>query len=147
MEPSVLKFMQPSTKVCNRCENEKPLEDFYRHKKCTGGYMHQCKECMKAHANSRRQSPEAKELARDNFLRRTYGITAEDYDVMYADQDGSCAICKTHQLELDRTLFVDHCHETGNVRGLLCSQCNSGLGMFKDNTQALLDAVEYLEKN
>ena len=65
-------------------------------------------------------------------LRTKYGITTEDYDALFANQAGACAVCQQPSPE-GRALHVDHDHESGKVRGLLCAQCNMGLGCFKDN--------------
>ena len=66
---------------------------------------------------------------------------------MHDKQEGRCAICNTHEDIIGRTLHIDHCHVTGNVRQLLCGNCNTGLGMFKDNKQNLNKAIQYLEKH
>lgn len=71
----------------------------------------------------------------------TYGLLEDDIEEMRRQQDYSCAICGT-PLEQDEN--VDHCHETGTVRGLLCGSCNRGLGMFKDDIQRLKGAIAYL---
>lgn len=63
--------------------------------------------------------------------RRKYGIEVEDFDRMFSEQDGRCLICGKHQVELTKRLAVDHCHTSGQVRGLLCSDCNGKLGWFE----------------
>ena len=83
---------------------------------------------------------------RNESSRLLYGMTMADYDRMHAEQDGRCAICGTLEADLDTKLYVDHCHTSGRVRGLLCRACNSGLGQFRDQTEALLNAVAYLHK-
>ena len=77
-------------------------------------------------------------------LKRLYGLTPELWDVMFRGQDGRCPICGRR---LTNTTVVDHDHETGKVRGLLCSRCNSGLGMFEDNIRLLARAIVYLEEH
>lgn len=82
----------------------------------------------------------------DAILRRTYGITLEQYNQMLEDQDGVCAICgKPDEVE-GRRMAVDHNHDTGEVRGLLCGTCNRGLGNFQDNIEMLEKAKDYLVK-
>lgn len=78
-------------------------------------------------------------------MKKTYGITAEEYDALYRWQGGRCAICR-RATGAARRLAVDHNHETGEVRGLLCKPCNRyGLGMFaRDNPEVLDRAAEYL---
>lgn len=80
---------------------------------------------------------------RHTQLKTNYGITLVDYQRMLSEQDGVCAICR-HPSE--KTLHVDHNHETGTVRGLLCEKCNHGLGCFKDDEDILRRAMEYLTK-
>jgi hypothetical protein len=76
---------------------------------------------------------------------RVYGISNDTYNKMFKAQGGCCAICGTHQSELKAPLYIDHCHKSGDVRGLLCSACNSGLGHLKDDTGVMLKAVDYLQ--
>lgn len=73
---------------------------------------------------------------------KRFGLTPEQYDAMLAEQGGVCAICQ--RPDADRRLAVDHDHATGRVRGLLCKSCNKALGAFRDSTDLLLRAVEYL---
>ena len=79
---------------------------------------------------------------RHNYLKKRYGITQEDYDLMLENQSHGCKICGAPRGR--SRLSVDHCHTTGKVRGLLCSPCNSGLGYFKDNPAVLASAIKYL---
>lgn len=80
---------------------------------------------------------------------RKYGMTVGEYDTMFAAQAGKCAICRQPEtatrLGKVRKLCVDHDHETGRIRGLLCSDCNFGIGMLKENPQILEAAAKYLE--
>lgn len=79
---------------------------------------------------------------RERHLARRYGITLEQYELMFKEQAGKCLIClMTHD-----KLHIDHCHTTGRVRGLLCGSCNRALGLLKDNTAFLLQAVKYLSR-
>ena len=89
-----------------------------------------------------------KQLQRISDLRRNFGITQEEYDELLAKQNGVCAICEEKQSRKGRlNLAVDHSHETGEIRGLLCDPCNQGLGSFKDSPELLDKAKEYLRKN
>lgn len=86
---------------------------------------------------------------RKSALRRAYGITLEDFDRMFAEQDGKCAVCRkaetmTRHGKIE-TLSVDHCHETNVVRGLLCTNCNNGIGRFGDDAARLRAAADYLD--
>lgn len=79
---------------------------------------------------------------------KVFGIALSDFNDMMAMQQGRCAICGFSDLS-DKNLFplVDHCHKTGKVRGLLCMNCNQGLGKFKDSVEALMTAAAYLAKH
>lgn len=79
-------------------------------------------------------------------LRRT-NSTVEEYDRKFAEQNGLCAICGKPEPVVGRRLSNDHDHDTGENRGLLCSLCNPGLGLFKDDPNLLLNAIAYLAKH
>lgn len=87
---------------------------------------------------------------RDRHLELTYGLTNEEYQQMLLEQDSRCAICYTHEFSKTRNgsiknLSVDHCHTTGKIRKLLCSKCNSMLGMANESKETLYAAIKYLE--
>ena len=84
---------------------------------------------------------------RANAYARYYGLTVEEYDAMYLFQDSGCAICQAPTGANGKRLAVDHNHQTGVVRGLLCDDCNIGLGKFKDNPNLLATALNYLKDN
>lgn len=77
------------------------------------------------------------------YIRRQYGITIDEYDAILEKQGGGCAICKGDTKGRGR-YHVDHCHETGKVRGLLCAKCNILLGHANDDTRLLRAAISYL---
>ena len=81
---------------------------------------------------------------RDNYYKRKYGITLEDYNRMFAEQKGRCAICETHQCDTGRAFAVDHDHKTGKVRGLLCQACNTAIGKLQDDPKLIQRAAEYV---
>jgi hypothetical protein len=83
-----------------------------------------------------------KPKARGRQLRYLYGITQEDYNNLLSSQNSKCAICGN-----ERSLVVDHDHNTGKIRGLLCAQCNFMIGLASDDNAILTRAVEYLTKN
>lgn len=84
---------------------------------------------------------------RNNFLKHKFGIDIKQYHQMYKDQDGNCLICGKPQSELKGKLCVDHDHITGKIRGLVCADCNHGLGNFKDTPRILQKAIDYLNKH
>lgn len=90
------------------------------------------------------------DLARSNDLKKRFGITLEDYNQMMAEQKGVCKICGFPETKLDhrtkqpRRLAVDHCHKTGRVRALLCSDCNTAIGLLKEDVELMRKAIEYV---
>lgn len=80
-------------------------------------------------------------------LKRKYKITQEEYNALFLKQNGQCAICAKYQADERRSLCIDHNHTTGVVRGLLCENCNRGLGLFRDNTESLENAKIYLNRS
>ena len=140
-------------KTCKNCLVEKPLDEFYTHKRTRDGKGSWCKKCLIQKTTEKRKDPKQKELwkeyGRKSSLKHRYGITLQNYDAMVEEQAGVCAICKTNTnggRGLGSRLAVDHDHITGLVRGLLCSMCNQGIGMFKDDVELLHKAIAYLEK-
>lgn len=83
---------------------------------------------------------------RRRVLKHRYGLTLEQYDEMMEFQSGVCAICGEEN-ESGQPLYVDHCHESGKVRGLLCRRCNTLIGCAEDSTAVLTEAIIYLAHN
>lgn len=78
-------------------------------------------------------------------MKNVYGMSKEDFFDLLEKQDNKCALCGKPYLGLARRdIHIDHCHETGKIRGLLCLGCNTGLGMLGDNEAGLLKALEYI---
>ena len=88
--------------------------------------------------------PAMKNQRRNRDLKYKYGITLEDRHTMYINQNCKCKICN-NVFDNEFDLYVDHCHESGKVRGLLCTLCNMGLGKFKDDIDRLKSAIKYIE--
>jgi len=153
------------SKVCTKCKEEKLLDCFYNHPDGKFGKDSKCKECQKRvfkeyqkknkeyfarHSQEYRDrnGNTYKERARNSKYKMTYGITVEDYNTMFKEQEGKCLICKgTDSFSRSKHLHVDHCHKTGKVRGLLCNKCNQGIGAFNDNIKLLEVAITYLNNN
>lgn len=102
-------------------------------------------ERLNAYRRTRRELPEVKRQLRDGYYRRTYGLSAGEVEVMLDEQHGGCAICRDRPERL-ASMHLDHDHETGQLRGLLCLSCNQGLGKFRDDPALLLRAIVYLRE-
>ena len=84
----------------------------------------------------------ARQRGRGYWLKINYGLSIEEYDQMFKEQNGRCKICGRHRTEQKNELSVDHNHITGQVRGLLCARCNVGLGFFENHTDEILKYLE-----
>lgn len=119
-------------KNCFVCGRVHPISEFYKNRAKYDGYQGFCKTC---HA---KRSRDWKEID----LKRKYDMGNDDYQSFLEAQGGRCAICG--EVPGDTSLAVDHDHETGKVRGLLCFKCNTALGMLGDSREMLLEAAAYL---
>ena len=156
----------PESLTCRTCGETKPGTEFAfdRSKPC-GRTTSRCKACTAEYGRQhRRDHPEliraskakayAKnpEATREYQLKRLYGLTRSQYDAMHAKQDGRCAICNREESALSnkadraRGLSVDHCHDSGRIRGLLCARCNSAIGLLNHDGDLLRAAIEYLNR-
>lgn len=137
-------------KCCSRCKKTKLSSDFYlrRSGRQSGRLMSQCIDCLRIIQKDRGYTRQMKSVV----LERKYGVTIEQFDSMMWSQDGKCAICE-RQLTEDTgkgkttTACVDHCHETGEIRGLLCGNCNRALGLFQDNIDIMKKAQKHITRS
>ena len=132
--------------ICTKCKVDKDVSAFHKRSERASGYRSHCKECRAEEQRSRYLSKPYNTARCRSSLLRKYGITREQYEDMYEQQEGCCAICSQHESTFTRALAVDHCHQTGKVRGLLCVNCNVGLGNFKDSEEFLTAAIAYLKE-
>lgn len=138
------------TKTCRKCLVDKALTSFYRRSRNNDGYYHVCKLCFHANlpehdASRKRKYYHQNRLKyRERRLIRLYGITLADYDRILEEQGGGCAICSVDMEQYQREFDVDHCHETGKVRGLLCNPCNQAIGLLDEHPERLARAAQYL---
>lgn len=139
--------MQNSSRKCRQCKTVKPLSEFNRHGPSPEGRRLRCSRCTSMYQKLYRVQNPSKVAARERSknLRRYYGINPEEYDKLLTWSDGGCAICGAKKGRADLRLYIDHDHTTGMVRGLLCNQCNQGLGNFRDDVRLLKIAIAYLE--
>lgn len=156
-------------KQCVKCGETKVLSLFNKEKRGKDGLRRECKQCRRA--SKREWYHNNKDKVRDYRLKNIekyreyhrkwvkknpdrklelrinskYNLSLHDYRTMLQNQKFACAIC---EIEFDNTqrACVDHCHDTGEVRGLLCKNCNSGIGLLGDNEQSLRKALKYVER-
>jgi len=127
-------------KRCPDCREWKPCEEFPRNRRSRDGRHAYCKPCHNERGRETRERLYGG--GRHYQLRRRYGIGAADVEAMIEAQGRVCLICGRSEPG-----HVDHDHATGKVRGVLCFNCNGGLGQFRDDPDALFNAVGYLARN
>lgn len=149
---------------CSICGKNKRAIDFQKVKDKRSGLSTYCKECLriltlqwKLNNTGRVREygkkyfknlpAERKRLYSRRYRLKNYGLTLERYDQLLSGQKGKCKICKSPPNGPGKVLHVDHCHKTKKVRGLLCSDCNTGLGKFRDNPRLLKIARDYIRHN
>ena len=161
-------------KKCSKCKIDKVLGDFGKNSQQKSGLNPSCKKCRPKYSseyyyrnkehiakrsaqwakdNPKKQKVyakrhQAKDTTKEANWKRSiwskFKLTPEDYTAILNSQSGVCYICRKTPEENGKRLAVDHCHATGDIRGILCDTCNTGLGMFKDNITLLRKAQEYL---
>lgn len=114
------------TKICAVCKIDKPYSDYTPRKNRKTPVQFACKKCNV-----------------DRFRLRFFGLSLDDYKQMISLQESKCKICG----ETTDDLCIDHCHDSGNVRGLLCRKCNSGIGLLQDSVILLESAINYLKES
>ena len=145
---SLIKEHNETGQLCSGCKAFKTYSEFYRSKDKKTKYKSACKECQRSRMNAYYKTDKGRKVAQEKSWRDhgINGMTVELYEVMVAEQHGTCAICDATVNQNGTRLCVDHDHLTGETRGLLCHNCNTTLGRFNDDPHLLLKAVSYLEK-
>jgi hypothetical protein len=148
--------MANETQVCTKCKLEQSTDQFYYNSEKANKLTSWCRACCRGYYHTEhgrattekyRKSAQGRENAKAQSRRvvlKRHNITQEFFDSLIEEQDNKCAICGT-ELQAGYRTHIDHNHSTGSVRGLLCSKCNTGLGLFREDKQILLNAVSYLE--
>lgn len=157
---------------CSECKTFKPVSEYQPSVIKVGcGLCRSCKYIKKeAHrkanrdqsnaskrrarnANLEKYQETARKWQRDNpeklreySYKKNYGIGVQEYEALLTSQDGKCACCGREANTCGRKLFVDHCHDTGRVRGIICNRCNYGIGALGDNIDGVQRAIEYLKR-
>lgn len=148
-------------KNCKKCGEIKPFSDFYVmrvNKNGTNCYSPRCKTCLRVdgtayyHTLPKEKKDErrkktvdklGKEYFKNHRLKNNYGITLEQFNEMYQNQNGLCYICSKEIV--GKQVKVDHNHSTGQVRKLLCHNCNTALGLLGENPSVFYRCAEYLK--
>jgi len=144
------------TRICAKCKKRKRLNEYHKSKRHSLGRKLECADCtnkyLRDHYNKNyKGKPETKRKQTEYHYKRKYGIEYKDYLKMYEKQKGRCLICLfifpkvgTFSKGKKDVLVVDHCHNSGKIRGLICNKCNQGLGLFNDCPETIINAAFYL---
>lgn len=149
-ESTRIQIKEKDLLVCSWCKQMKPQSDFHKDSSNKYGKAYYCKSC--ANEKSRIfyktiDKIKRRQVQRNAHLKRTFGITLEEFNTIYSNQEGLCNICSIPLQKIGTYTHVDHDHKTNKVRGILCTNCNRGLGHFQDNILNLKNAVKYLKKH
>jgi hypothetical protein len=126
-------------KTCNLCSAVKSLAEFSKDGKSKDGHTSYCKQCKQQKDKVRQRNYDYAAMRRSK-LGREYGLTLEEGEQLFKKAKYCCQICKS-----SKALQIDHCHATGQVRGILCHQCNSAIGMLDDSIERCQEVVRYLQ--
>lgn len=149
-------------KLCTSCNSEKELDNYQKDKHKPDGLYGTCRDCVSLKSRKYREDNKDNLKVRkkqsyiknadtwkENWLKRRYGISLNDFNELLKHQNDTCGICKKEEIgfygDKKKTLSVDHCHKTGKIRGLLCGKCNTALGLVDENPETLIEMIMYLK--
>lgn len=150
--------MNIKTRICSKCSKRKKLSKFHKSKRHALGRKLECAECtnkyLRNHYNKNNKNCIITKAKRTRYhYRRRYGIRYEDYLLFCTVLNNQCEICGAKKVPAGEQkrgskdhLVLDHCHNTGEIRGILCQECNQGIGLLKDNLTNLQNAIKYLKR-
>jgi len=160
-----IRSKETGMKICQKCKVDKPLNKFHKNKNTGDGYSYRCKICdskarKKYYDTSESGRARAYAKNRERYLLNKYGISTEKYNELLKVQHSCCAICEISLKEYQnkdgsksgkdkrpKMFAVDHDHETNKIRGLLCNECNRGLGLLGDTLNSITKARDYIKGN
>lgn len=137
-------------KTCTKCSQTKELSEFYKNKTCKDGHTTQCKACIREHVRTNwypknrekrvKSCRDYKKRKKTQLLATRHGVPLEQVEKALEDSNGLCEICGK-----ESKLFLDHCHDSLDVRGMLCQTCNSALGFLGDKKDVILSLLPKIE--
>ena len=142
-ELQYVKEAETKTKLCSRCKKYLPFNKFSKSINHRHGVNNTCYMCIEDY---KRLTKDTRfKVSKNNNLKKLYGITLDDYEVMFYRQKCKCLVCGCIMPMFGKTTHVDHCHETNEVRGILCSQCNTIIGLCYEDSSILASAIDYID--
>lgn len=139
------RYNSKGQRLCRKCGKWRdPQSDFHKNGSTADGLANLCKPC--ANANTLRWGADNEDRRRTGSYMRRYGISLDEYNALLKRQKNRCAICRAKPSKR-RILDVDHCHESGKIRGLLCNPCNMAVGLIKNNPRTARRMAVYLGRS
>jgi|ERR1035437_6312449 hypothetical protein len=136
------------TKKCSKCKGDKILDEYHKTKSSKDGYHHYCKVCNNRYkAILYATNPKYKEKSKLNAIKIRYGLTPEELNLKFLNQNKACAICEKPLILHQKETHIDHNHETGKTRDILCRNCNFILGLSGESVDYLKTMISYIEKH
>jgi hypothetical protein len=133
---------------CYKAGRPQHTDSFGSDRRTADGKQARCRHCNATYRRNKYRSLTVREKKKLSLVK--YGITVKEYVSLLKKQRGRCAICRSKDPGgqwKNKTFFVDHCHDTDKVRGLLCCRCNAGLGYFMDSAYLIFYAYKYLSQH
>lgn len=139
--------MNGMNKYCGCCQTTKPVFEFAKNKAKKDGLQERCRLCRaEHHQKTKHLRLKPTKTQKRKWLMTSYGLTEDEFNNLLKQQNNKCAICGTSDWGKPSP-SIDHCHKTGKVRGLLCNNCNRGLGLLKDSKEIIQNAIKYLKRS
>lgn len=145
----MIALIDGDTLHCKACNTDKVKSEFHKDSTSSRGHAYYCKQC--ANSKSRKwtadhgHTQKYRESKWNAYYKHKYKLSLEDRTNLLKKQNFKCAICSIDLNTYGTHTHTDHCHTTGSVRGILCTNCNRGLGHFQDNKDFLMKAIQYLD--
>jgi hypothetical protein len=153
-------YAELTRKTCSRCKKSKALCEYQKDSRAITGLSSKCKCCIKERRQKQkdydrnywklyagRNIEKLKERDKSYNLKRKFNMTIEQYNTLLESQGGKCACCPKEKSSNGKSLAVDHCHVTGKIRGLLCNECNTSLGLLKEDITIMSNLIQYLQNS
>jgi hypothetical protein len=134
-------MIPPIEKTCYVCKETKLVSEFYRSN--TRYFQRECKKCNRDRKYAWHHTESGKRSSANTKLKRRFGVTIEEYEKLLESVGGKCEICGAINSDNGHRLGIDHDHETGKIRGILCKACNVGIARLQDDPYIMQKAIEY----
>lgn len=127
------------------CSKGHKMEDTQKYLPNGSRYCYECKK-LQTYKDAKKYPDRVSLSTWKSKIKKLYNLTESDYSLMFENQNGCCGICLNPVEYRGKNTHIDHCHTSGKVRKILCSNCNTAIGLMKDDVEILKKAIEYIEE-